>query len=430
MNQSEKLMRARCRLMTREPFYGHFAMSIKWIPSQMSWRPEPARTMGVRIVNGGEIQCLYYPPFVDKLTLKELYAVIQHEIEHIVRVHTIRIGHREHDIWNIACDATVNGKKSEPRIGYKEANSAEVVVPFKGSIIWIPDDWPKDGTSEHFYDLLEKRGKNTKRCVVCRRAIGSKPGNSKGGTNGADDQCSGCGQSDDGSYEYGGIGGRLVDDHSVWDQSDVSEDEARQIVKDAVDQVVQKCQGHVPGHLEDAIKNLQKPIVRWRDLLRSYMGRHVGNQRTTFSRRNRRHDRFGVPGISHHAAATVNVIIDTSGSVSKKELEQFFAEIDAISSRAKVMVLQWDHAFQGWGKYRRGDWKNFKIHGRGGTDMAAPVQHLIDKRLIANMQIMLTDGECGWHEPCSFPMITVITAPAGSRDGPGWGHEVRLRINE
>jgi predicted metal-dependent peptidase len=457
VEQSDKLMKARCRLMTREPWYGHIAMSMVWIPSQMPWLAEERRTMGVRIVNGGEIQCIYYPPFVEKLSIRELFAVIQHEIEHIVRVHCVRVGGREPDAWNIAADMTVNGTKSHPRIGYHEANTNEIIVPLKGQIVWIPEDWPKDGTSEAYYDMLEKRQKeHGKVCPNCRRPTkGNKPGagggKGKKGKNGDDDDdgsgngnappkpgqgqtgqggtCPTCGQEDTGEYSYGGVHGKAIDDHSVWNQSDVSEDEARQIVKDVVEQATQKCQGSVPGHLEDAIKELQKPVVRWRELLRHYLGKHVGNQRKTYSRRDRRHDWFGMPGISHHAAATANVIVDTSGSVGRKELEQFFAEIDTIAGRAKVRVLQWDHAFQGFNEYRRGDWKKFKIHGRGGTDMAAPVKWLVENKLIADVQVMLTDGYCNWHEECAFPMITCITTPEGTTDGPGWGHEVRLKAN-
>jgi predicted metal-dependent peptidase len=847
--QSDKLMKARCRLLTREPWYGHIAMSMVWIPSNMPWLPEHRRTMGVRIVNGGEVQCLYYPPFVDSMTVKECFAVIQHEIEHIVRLHCLRVSGRDPDGWNIACckpdelivgggdkaigeltagdavygrvgrevevvapmrrhhrgkmvrlkgrfllpfsvtpehpvlvapwklrttgkpkttikeygepefveagklvgcastrgqgparsgfalvvpkyaqtinsrhldlsdfvarygdgsirtevlnldgdmawlmglyvaegsacsadfsagvqwslsanevelaaeiqrilgaygfsprvdidgtrvrvqvtspilarafadwfgqgaaqkrvpgwirhhsdrglilsflagyfagdghnsesksgvrnsagtvsrllalqiqmlgfthdipfglyesnrgtralngttlpperlfvmesggwqarelfkqtpgrqrnhhfdaggcvyvpllevddedydgpvcnvettdhtylvsnavvhncDMTVNGPRNKPRIGYHESTTAEIIVPFKSDIIWIPEDWAQDGTAEHYYDLLEKKqkqlGPTCPNCGRSHKGQGQQSGSGSGkgkkkdkgqqgeggqgqpqpGQGGQPDPntqgqpqpgsrcCPSCGQENDGSYNYGGVHGKSIDDHSVWNQTDVSQDEARQVVKDMVDQATAKCQGHVPGHLVEAIQQLAKPVVRWRELLRYYLGKHVGNQRKTFSRRNRRHDRFGVPGTSHHAAATVNVIVDTSGSIGSRELEQFFAEIDAIASRAKVNVLLWDHAFQGWATYRRGDWKHFKVHGRGGTDMAAPVQWLIDQKLIADVQVMLTDGLCNYHEPCEFPMITVITTPEGTTNGPGWGHEVRLR---
>lgn len=440
--QSNRLMKARCRLMMRAPWYGHVAMSMVWIPSQMSWLAEGRRTMGVRIVNGGEIQCLYYPPFVESLDIRELYAVIQHEIEHIVRVHCIRVGDREPEAWNIAADMTVNGARSAPRIGYPDPTINDLIIPFKNQIVWIPEDWPKDGTAEHFYDKL-KKSQNGKVCTACGRPTqnhgkgkGPKGKQSQGDTQangggGEGDECQSCGQELDGNYNYGGIVGRSLDDHSVWNQSDVSQDEARQVVKDLVDQATQKCQGYVPGHLASAIKELGKPVVRWRELLRHYLGKHVGNQRSTYSRRNRRRDWFGMPGVSHHAAATVNVIVDTSGSIGQRELEQFFAEIDAVSSRAKTMVLQWDAAFQGYEKYRRGDWRKFKIAGRGGTDMAAPVRWLTQNHLVADVQVMLTDGYCNYvgQKDVNFPMITVITTPEGTTNSPPYGHVVRMKVS-
>jgi len=403
-DQAQKLMNARCRLMTVEPWYGHIAMRMTWIPSDMAWQPEEQRTMGVRIINGGDIQCLYYPGFIEKQSLQQLYGAIQHEIEHIVRCHCLRVGSRNPLAWNIATDMTINGPKSSPRIGYK--NAEKLVLPLDGNIIWIPKDWPKDWSAEKYYSKLMKDA--------------DKQGQTEGEGEGEGEQ------EVNNSYNFGGISGSTIDDHSVWNQSDVSADEARQVIKDVVDQAIQKCQGNMPGHLIDAIRSLSKPIVKWRELLRHYMGKHVGNRRKTYSRRNRRFDEFGLPGVSHHAAATVNVIIDTSGSIGTRELEQFFGEIETISHRAKTKILQWDSKFQGYDAYRRGDWKKLKIHGRGGTDMAAPVNWLVENNAIADAQIMLTDGYCNYADKKPFPMITVITTPDTS--GPGWGHEVRMKI--
>lgn len=385
--ESDKLIQARCRLMTREPWYGHAAMSMRWIPNQMSWLPEPQRTMGVRIVNGGEIQCLYYPPFVNSLTLKELYAVIQHEIEHIVRLHCIRVSYRDMDLWNIATDMTVNGSKDKPKIGYRDNN--QIIIPHIDKLVWIPAPWPQDGTAEEYYDLLDTGQKYP---IVL---------NNDGGN---------------------------IDDHSIWNQSDVSQDEARQIVKSMVDQITNKCQGLTPGHLQEAIDKLNKPIVRWRELLRQYIGRFVGNRRVTYTRRNRRRDWFGVPGFSHHAATNINVIVDISGSISKNELQQFFAEIDIISHKANVMVLQWDDGFHGYTRYRRGDWKRLAVNGRGGTNMSEPIQWLIDNNKILPVQIMLTDGYCDYIEPdvVKFPMITVVTGSAAKI--PNYGHVVAMKL--
>ena len=54
---ANKLMKARCRLMTRQPWYGHMAMSIQWFASDMSWVDDPGqRTIGMRISSKGMVQ--------------------------------------------------------------------------------------------------------------------------------------------------------------------------------------------------------------------------------------------------------------------------------------------------------------------------------------------------------------------------------------
>lgn len=466
MEAADKLMAARCRLMMKEPFYGHLAMGMTWHANNFTFEPnEEARTMGVRIVNGGEIQCIYYPPFVERLKLEEIYAVVQHELEHILRCHCIRVGDRDPRAWNIAADMTVNGTRSNPRIGYKDGTGdSGVIIPMKNEIVWIPEDWDKEGSSEEYYAKLMKDQKNV--CPKCGKAKGAGGGGKKGkgqqgqgqgnqqgqgqgqgqgnqpgqgqggqgqpgqgqGGQGGGGCCDQCGGDDDGgsTYSYGSVQGKPIDNHSVWQQTDVAEDEARQLIHDLVQQTIEKSQGHVPGHMQEILKHLSKPVVRWRELLRQYLGRHVGNARRTYSRANRRFTAFGMPGVSHHAAANVNVIVDTSGSVSTKELEQFFAEIDTIAYRSKIMVLLWDHSFQGFSTYRKGDWKKFKINGRGGTDMAAPMRWLMEQKKIADVQVMFTDGECNYIEKQDYPMITVISRGKGYGQEPGWGHCVYM----
>jgi len=393
---SDKLTTARCRLMMREPWYGQFALRMSWIPSDMPWLEEERRTMGVRVMSSGNVECIFYPPFVERLSLPEIFAVVQHEIQHIVRLHCLRRHDRHPEAWNVAADMTVNGTKDSPRIGYKDTSngSGALIIPDKDKLVWIPKDWPSDATADYFYDRLMKDAITIN------------------------------------------VYGTVLDDHSVWQQSDASPDEARQIVKSLVDQATASARGHVPGDLSEAIQKLGKPIVRWRELLKQYLGRYVGNKRDTYSRRNRRNDSFGVPGISHHSAANINVIVDTSGSISTDDLQQFFGEIEAISHRAKTMVLQWDHGFQSYTKYRRGDWKSFKVKGRGGTDMAAPMRWLKENMKVADVQIMLTDGMCNYlpKKEVNFPAITVLTQPlpTGQKNGyyaaiPEYGHVLSLK---
>ncbi len=377
---AEKLMKARCRLIIHQPWYGHFAMHMVWVPNQFDHiQEENAKTMGVYIRSDGVIVCIYYPPFVAKLEQEELIAIVQHEIEHVVRLHCIRRGDRNSKIFNIAADMTVNGSPNNPRIGDAQLfrKSKNIGVD---KLIWIPSQWPQDQTAEHYYELLLE-----------------------------------------GQEEQKGL---TLDDHSTWSKTEVSADEARQIVKATADAVTQKAQGNTPGHLIEALKNLNKPIVSWKYLLRNFLGRHLGNRRTTYSRRNRRRRHFGIPGISHHAAANVTVIVDTSGSISTEDLQQCFGEIESISTKAKVSILQWDSGFQGYNSYRRGDWRKIQIKGRGGTNMEAPIKWLTENNLVPDAVIMITDGHCTYLKSVEFPVITVVTSKHGSQ--PPYGITVTL----
>lgn len=464
----DKLIKARCRLMTLEPFYGHISMRMTWRHSPFDWKnQEESKTMGVRVLLGGKIECLWYPGFVHSQSLQQLYGVIYHEIDHLIRVHCIRQGtSREHEPWNISADMTINGRSSKPKIGYVNPTTGKRVLPLDGNIVWVPEDWEDGLSAEAYYNLLVKNAVRIP-CPACQAAgktagdgdgqdqgQGQSQGQSQGkgkskgkgkankgpasgagsGMSSGPARCPVCGGKQGGTeshYDYGGVSGRAMDDHSTWQYSEVSQDEARQIVRDLVNEATAKCQGVSPGHLTEAIKALQRPVIRWREHLKQYFGRYVGNSRPTYSRRNRRHDQFGIKGVTRHAASSVRVIVDTSGSMTHKELEHAFTEIESMSSHVETKVLLWDDGFQGFQKYRRGDWKKWQLRGRGGTNMAAPIKWLADNRQLGDCQVLITDGYCNWAEKQPwFPelgMITVITHADPAP--PSWGHVVRLDVN-
>ena len=357
---------------------------MNWIPSEMLWKQPADRTMGVRVMSGGEVECLYYPPFIESISTEQLYGVIQHEIEHIVRCHCIRIGDRDAKIWNIAADMSVNGKQISPRIGFKDAKG-NLVLPLEGNIIWIPSDWDADMTTEQYYELLIEQSPED-------------------------------------------ISGQLIDDHDIWSQSDSSADEIRQSIKNMVVDAVDKSSGSVPQHLEASIAALNQPTIEWRQLLRLYLGRYVGRRRYTYSRRNRRKRAFGTKGISKHATSDINIIVDVSGSITESELRQFFTEIESISHKCKIWLLLWDQQFRGYRQYRRGDWKSFSIIGSGGTDMIAPIEWLCKNDLVKSVQIMLTDGYCAFSDEKDFELISVITTNDVNTNKPSWGKIVYMHV--
>ena len=382
MSPDEKLSAARCRLLAAAPFYGQAALGMRWTASEMDWHPEPVRTMGVRVLEDGTVECLYYPPFVERLPVAELAVVVQHEIEHVVRLHCLRGGGRVHALFNVAADMCVNGPQHAPRIGLPGDAKGSRVLPLGGKLIWIPPGWPDDATAEAYYERLLR--------------------------------------------EAGPIAGTPLDDHAVWEQSTASPEEARVAARALAAGALERSRGRAPGHLAEALARLEPPQVAWETLLRRHLGRHAGGRRTTLARPPRRREGFGVPGVSRRAAGTINVVVDTSGSVSLPLLGRFFGEVERISRRSRISVLQWDHAFQGYAPYRPGAWRTWAVRGRGGTDMAAPFRWLRAERKLADVQVLLTDGFCNWPEPGRYALITAIAGPPGRVAAPPWGQVVYM----
>jgi predicted metal-dependent peptidase len=387
MTPDEKLGAARCRLLAAAPFYGQAALGMGWTASEMAWQPEENRTMGVRVLDDGTVECLYYPPFVERLPVAELAVVVQHELEHILRLHCQRRGGRDAELFNIAADMCVNGPRASPRIGLPGTEPGSLILPLGGRIVWIPHDWPHDATAEAYYErLLGEAGPR-------RAAL---------------------------------VAGALLDDHAVWEQSTATPEEVRAAVQALAAGARERSRGQVPGHLAEILARLEPPQVAWEVLLRRCVGRHLGGRRKTLARPPRRRPDFGLPGVSRRDGGTINVVVDTSGSVSPRMLGQFFGEIDRLSRRARVAVLQWDHAFQGYAPYRPGGWRTLKVRGRGGTDMAAPFRWLAERRKLADVQILLTDGFCNWPEPGPYRLIIVIAGRLGRIIPPPWGQVVHM----
>jgi len=402
------LMKARCRLLVVSPWYGTMC-------SLMQWRMDDnIKTMGVRMMNGGTVECLWSRRFVEAIgKVESLMAVFQHEIEHIVRMHIVRHGARDPETSNWATDCCVNGTEAKPNIEGlpmipifdKDGNKSGEAPPY-----WFPEnekDLPTDSTFEEVYDWFDKKKE---------KIFINMPGGKL--------SSSGNKQPKSGQKV---INGSTVDDHSVWDQSEIGEDEARQIVKDMVEQATKKA-GSAPGHLLEAIKSLQDPKVNWKYLLKQFCGRALGGKRRTYARRNRRVDQFGVPGRSNHATVPLLIGVDVSSSVASngKMLEQFFTEVEAMSHQFKITLVLWDAKVQSINKYHRGDWRKIPSKGGSGTNVIHLFEWLKEKQLLHNVIVVLTDGEVsGWPEPVPTPVLWALTTNAPA---PKWGQTVRIEL--
>ena len=375
-------MNAILLLLKFEPWYGHAAVSIDWE------RDDSVDTMGVSLSGSGKVKCRYSIHFVKQLTDYEIAAVIQHEIEHVVRGHISRSAAFNKKLWNIAADMVVNGKNASPRIGLLDAQTSQRVIPYKDDICWLPQNYSDNETVESCYQKLlqdnEMRGK---------------------------------------------IENLNILDNHQWNETldpAIAKGAARTLVHAAS---LSSCTE--PSHLKDSIAKLKRNQISWRTLLRRFVKSNLIKKEKSINRLSRRTTIFGMPGYKNSAdRPSISVVVDVSGSVTNHQLELFFGEIESLQKFATLKVLFWDTANQGfYPKYQSGQWKSIRFGGRGGTDMIAPVSWLKTRKHVGDAMIMFTDGYCHWPARQAFPWLVVCSSPQSAIQTPAWGKIVFLEQN-
>ena len=180
-----------------------------------------------------------------------------------------------------------------------------------------------------------------------------------------------------------------------------------------------KGRGLIPSEMKDYIDQLfevVEPVIDWK----SYLRRFNSMSTMIFTKKTRRkpNRRFGDgPALKIKQKKRTLVAIDTSGSVSKEDLIEFFNEIHHIyKSGTYIDIVECDAKIHRVYEYK-GDREDISVCGRGGTDFEPVMVYLAEhKNEYANL-IYLTDGECVC--PATTPKKPVL-----------WVHSSGHNINE
>ena len=161
-----------------------------------------------------------------------------------------------------------------------------------------------------------------------------------------------------------------LSDHSLWpdDMSSAEgkllENHIKSIMKNTIDQC--KATGSIPGELKGVIDSiiLKEEVFNWR----KYFRRLIGNSIRTFiaPTRYRPSKRFpDSQGLKTKSMPEVMVAVDTSGSVSSEEFNDFFSEIYHLyKSGVGVTVVEFDTDVTDVWQYK-GQLKGIKRSGYG-----------------------------------------------------------------
>ena len=367
------LDRAVKTLLIREPFYGLFLLNLN------RYYGDKCDTACV-CRNGINTELCVNKKFWDTLSDDEQLGVLKHELSHILFKHITSSEYfGDHDKFNKAADL--------------ETNSYIPVLQ-------------KD---PYYYPARFNLG-NNKGTKFYYENLPDEPNDGSEGNNG------------DSSNSYD-----PNDSHASWkDFQDLSDTE-KQLIENQIDyqakntaETCQKLIGSIPGELKEYLDSLFKikpQVFNWK----AYFRRVIGNLITSelYLTRMRPSRRFpDSRGVKFKRKPHVLVGVDTSGSVSDEELEDFFSEIYYLwKSGVKVTIAQIDtkieHIEEYNGKF------NKEIYGRGGTEFTSLINYYNERKKDFSTLVIFTDGYVSLNLPPFRNGVWVITKTGAHKDYPG-----------
>jgi len=169
----------------------------------------------------------------------------------------------------------------------------------------------------------------------------------------------------------------------------------------------------------DRINKPKEPVFNWKQYFRRFLGNVIESD-TRLTRRKESNRFADSPGIKIFERHKILVAVDTSGSVSNKELEEFFGEIYHIyKAGAQVDVLECDADISPVFKYK-GELEGIKITGRGGTVFEPVIEYWDEHRKEYSTCVFFTDGYAPLPPRPKKPMMWVITSNGNNQKYPGY----------
>lgn len=194
------------------------------------------------------------------------------------------------------------------------------------------------------------------------------------------------------------------------------EAQTKHIVQQVADQV-QKSRGVVPGEFVEILKRLayiEPPKFDWKSYIRKFVGRSTKTY-TRLSRRKKSKRIPDSPGIKLLKRKHILAGVDTSGSVSTEELQEFLQEMHhLVKTGSDVTLCLFDTQIRSIEKFKPNT--DVTIVGRGGTDFNHVADYYIENMNKYSCLMVFTDGEA--------------PAPENSRGYMLWVHSSKSNINE
>ena len=363
-------------LMFNEPFYAKVLRGV----TKTCTKAIP--TAGV-LAKDGDLKMWYNPGFMASLTELQVRGLLKHEAMHLALMHTTTRRLEPHDVHNWAADLAINstipevelpegglipGKAFTPLTEEQMEKMKQDAIDRYNRMSQFVEDLPKGESTEWYFARIME-----------------------------DDQMK---QDMEDQKGEGGEGMPGMDDHDGWDELSQEEKElAAAKVKQAVAQAAKECDqkgtwGSVPAAQQAEIRKLISNEIPWQAVLKKFVGFTKRSVRSTSWNKLNKKNPMIMPGSRKKTEASIAVYIDQSGSVSDKELELLFGELQHLAKRVEFTTFHFDCTVDEDSEtvWKKGRYTPPHRTRFGGTDFKVVQDHVHKNKHRFDGYLVLTDG--------------------------------------
>jgi len=374
MNYTEKLEKAKTRLMLEHPYIGSIAAVLKM-----------EHDIGILTFASDGKHLKYNGEYFDKSPVEEIEFALANGAMHAVLKHNERVNGRTGRIWQAAIDFVVNSMLVKN--GFVLPPHAYYDERFEGMY------------AEEIYDVLKGE-------MIRNDTRDEADADVRDGQAEKEDKSDNEGDRGERDQERKGADMALPPASAEESGSEISgivEEEQKEIFE----QIFQKYrrQGNLPEELNLVIPEYFSHKVDWRGMLYKYIASYAKST-YSFVPPNMKYLYRGIylPSLSSDLLRIV-IAVDTSGSIDEELLRIFLGEVSSIMQsypNYEIDLITADAKIQSHKVFLPGELLEYEVSGGGGTDFR-PVFEYIDNYIdYPSLLLYFTDGK-GTFPQCGPP---------------------------
>lgn len=413
---TQKILLARARLLQNNGFYGSLLMYMQFNLSE-----------NIRSATCDDKTIIFNPKFLLKLSDKELEYALMHLIMHVVLKHNQRGNSFDKEAFDKACDIVVNSNILSSCNGDVSSISMEVAGGVQDHLAPNGDEGC-NYMAEEIYDML----------------FAPSQGNLNSNESDSDNKSEGKNESGDtprngnnGWDEHSNSSNNNSDSKSgdIWIQRIIEAADMTERRNEALSEERLKSCGTAPLFAKRIIDKLRNPQTDWRTVLNEFVQEEVNDYSFTPPDRRFSDLDFFLPDYNEKDDVVHDVLfmIDTSGSMSDKEIADCYSEIKGAIDQFNGKLTGWlgffDASVTEPKKFSDVDeFEVIKPYGGGGTSFHCIFDYVekhIDEINPVSI-VILTDGYAPFPDQKVAMDIPVLWIINNQDVTPPWGKITRI----